>query len=311
MPKMNQYQKCQFLKTQIEYLYSQEGRSISFLSKLFEIQRYVISRKLKEWNTPKAKNKIHLTPSQQKFVNKNRSLIKTMLDNDATIQQIAEKIHCTKSQLECIYIPKDKTLHDANIKKTNRRHTKAMLAKESKAKNSSLQYNYPLIDNEIWKPILGYENYDVSNMGRIRSYSKEYDKNYLRKPWLSNDGYIRITLAANNKQKTLLVHRIVAQTFMAHDTNKNIVNHKDGNKQNNKLSNLEWVTASENNIHYYHETMQNKKTHSRKRKIFNQYIVFNNKKFFTLTELSKYMNISRTTLARHCKNPNLYGIELH
>ena len=266
MPNMNQYQKCQFLKTQIEYLYSQEGRSISFLSKLFEIQRYVISRKLKEWNTPKAKNKMHLTPSQQKFVNKNKSLIKTMLDNDATIQQIAEKIHCTKSQLECIYIPRDKTLHDANIKKTNRRHTKAMLAKESKAKNNSLQYNYPLIDNEIWQPILGYENYDVSNMGRIRSYSKEYNKNYLRKPWLSNDGYMRITLAANNKQKTLLVHRIVAQTFMAHDTNKNIVSHKDGNKQNNKLSNLEWVTASENNIHYYHETMQNKKLNLEKEK---------------------------------------------
>lgn len=54
-----------------------------------------------------------------------------------------------------------------------------------------------------------------------------------------------------------------------------------------------------------------KKTHSRKRKIFNQYIVFNNKKFFTLTELSKYMNIARTTLARHCKNPNLYDIEIH
>ena len=311
---MNQYEKCQFLKNQIEYLYSKEGRSISYISKLFEIQRYVISRKLKEWNTPLATPKKHLSPSQQKFVNKHRQTIIKMLDNDETAANIAKTIGCTKPQLEMIYIPRDDALREANRQKSDRRHAKAQAYRDMRAKNSILNYEFALIEGEIWKPILGYEDYDISNMGRVRAYSQMCHRHYLKKPWLSKDGYMRITLTLHNqpgKSKTLLLHRLVAQTFIEHDPALNVVNHKDGNKSNNAVSNLEWVSASDNNNHYYTVLKHGEKTHSRKRKAFKDYAEYQGIRFTSMTALANYMGVSRATLARRMKEPERFGITIH
>ena len=93
---------------------------------------------------------------------------------------------------------------------------------------------------EIWKKINGYYNYEVSNYGRIRS------KNKILKPQLKGNGYLQISLCVNGKCKTFLLHRLIAETFIPNPDNYKEVNHKDENKCNNNVSNLEWCTRSYN-----------------------------------------------------------------
>lgn len=96
------------------------------------------------------------------------------------------------------------------------------------------------------KDIPGYEGlYAVTTDGRVWSYSK---KDYL-KTQLSYNGYVWLKLSLNGKSKTKRVHRLVAATYIPNPQAKPCVNHLDGNKKNNDLSNLEWVTNQENTDH--------------------------------------------------------------
>ena len=113
---------------------------------------------------------------------------------------------------------------------------------------------------EVWKDIKGYENlYQVSNYGNVKSLDR-YIKNkngkmqfYNEKILRPNDskGYLKVTLSKNNRQRTFRIHVLVAKTFISNPENKPEVNHKDGNKHNNHIDNLEWNTRRENEIHAY------------------------------------------------------------
>lgn len=100
---------------------------------------------------------------------------------------------------------------------------------------------------EEWKPIKGL-HYEVSSLGNIRN---SENKNILTNFDKNRTGYLRVYLYSEGKKKRYFLHRLVAETFIPNPENKPQVNHKDGNKQNNELSNLEWVTCSENGLHYY------------------------------------------------------------
>lgn len=102
-----------------------------------------------------------------------------------------------------------------------------------------------IMKKEVWKSIPGYEGrYYVSNLGRVKGPLK------ILKPTISNWGYERVRITNNaGKRTTPRVHRLVAQVFIPNPENKPEVNHIDGNKLNNNVSNLEWVTASENKLH--------------------------------------------------------------
>ena len=115
---------------------------------------------------------------------------------------------------------------------------------------------------EIWKSIEGYPNYEVSNLGNVRSlnYHRENKIKFLN-PYVSN-GYQIVSLCKDGKQKRFLVHRLVAQAFISNPNNHPEVNHKDENKQNNCVDNLEWCTR-EYNINYGTRTEQVKQ-HSNK-----------------------------------------------
>lgn len=98
---------------------------------------------------------------------------------------------------------------------------------------------------EEWKTIKYATNYEVSNLGNIRHKGKAKPL----KPYISANGYYRVCLITNEKQvKHKFVHRLVAETFIPNPLNKSDVNHKDYNKLNNNLTNLEWMTRSENNL---------------------------------------------------------------
>ena len=103
---------------------------------------------------------------------------------------------------------------------------------------------------EIWKDIKGYEGlYQISNLGNVRSLHWNHsNKIRLLTPFL-NDGYLRVGFRVNNVLKNYLIHVLVANAFIPNPENKPQVNHKDGNKLNNNVSNLEWVSAFENVIH--------------------------------------------------------------
>lgn len=105
-----------------------------------------------------------------------------------------------------------------------------------------------LLPKQIWKDISGYEGkYQVSNTGKIRSLNYLHTgKTKVLKSNTNKDGYRTITLKNNHKCKTYFIHRLVAQAFITNPLNLPQVNHKDEDKTNNTVWNLEWCTPEYN-----------------------------------------------------------------
>ena len=105
-------------------------------------------------------------------------------------------------------------------------------------------YITSMTEKEEWKQITDYTNYEVSSLGNVRNINTtRVLKNACR------GGYLTVGLCKNSYVKTLQVHRLVCLAFIDNPENKPQVNHKDKTRSNNIVSNLEWSTASENNIH--------------------------------------------------------------
>lgn len=115
--------------------------------------------------------------------------------------------------------------------------------------------------NEVWKDIEDFSKYQVSNLGRIKSkgrYTKVgiknqdkcYRKEYIVDGFINKKGYKQVTLYDDNgKPKTMRVHKLVALAFIENKNNLPQINHKDGNKLNNAVSNLEWISNYDNIQH--------------------------------------------------------------
>lgn len=120
------------------------------------------------------------------------------------------------------------------------------------------------LEQEIWKDIKGYEGlYQVSNLGRIKSlyfinnrYKSKHHREKIMKQQINKHGYKTVRLSLNKKEKSYMVHRLVAEAFILNTKNKLEVNHIDGNKQNNRVDNLELCTRSENQLHAYQKGLQ-------------------------------------------------------
>lgn len=102
---------------------------------------------------------------------------------------------------------------------------------------------------EIWKPIKGYEGlYEVSNTGKVKSLGGKRTKKYesiLKQ--VKTNCYLQVTLCKDGKIKNCRVHRLVATAFLHNPENLPEVNHKDENKENNRVDNLEWCSRKYNN----------------------------------------------------------------
>lgn len=106
---------------------------------------------------------------------------------------------------------------------------------------------------EIWKDIENYEGlYQVSNLGRIKSFPRRYSRNkapIIMKQRIDHKGYLQLSLCKNGKEQNKKVHRLVAQGFIPNPNNLPQINHIDGVKTNNNVSNLEWCDNSYNQLH--------------------------------------------------------------
>lgn len=116
------------------------------------------------------------------------------------------------------------------------------------------------IKKEHWRDVVGYEGrYKVSDIGRVKSVPRAFKmkdgrnntikKELLMKFKVDKDGYFKVGLRKEGKQRFFFVHRLVAQAFINNPNFKPQVNHIDGIKNNNSVSNLEWVTHQENRTH--------------------------------------------------------------
>lgn len=116
---------------------------------------------------------------------------------------------------------------------------------------------------ELWKPVVNFEDsYEVSDRGRVRSIDRKvasgirHNDSVMRtgkilKYNVKRNGYAQISLSRNGKVKSIGVHRLVAMAFIENPESKATVNHKNGNKLDNRAENLEWATQKENSQHAY------------------------------------------------------------
>lgn len=180
---------------------------------------------------------------------------------------------------------------------------------------------------EIWKDVVGYEGaYQISNLGRVRSLDRKvnccHNSQRLHKgkiiiPFRSRPGYLRIELGTKKPRKHF-VHRLIAKAFINNPENLPFINHKDGNKLNNDVSNLEWCDSLHNNRHAVTTGLNkvfgenNNKSKLRDRDIVRIRELYSNR-LFNQTELAKKYNVDPSLISqivlgkiwKHIKNAPL------
>lgn len=156
---------------------------------------------------------------------------------------------------------------------------------------------------EIWKDIKGYENkYQISNLGRVKSLEFKNRQATIKREKIlkinNSTRYPSIDLMYKGKRKNIPIHRLVAKTFIANPNNYLCVNHKDENKSNNNVENLEWCT------HKYNSNYGTCKWRIgiKHRKKVLQYDINGNfiKEWESITQISNFYNFSIATISCCC-----------
>jgi transposase-like protein len=227
---MTSKEKLELLKESIIQLYSKEGRSLVYISKLFSVNRKTLSEKVKEWNLEPAKNKLnYLSPSKVKFLNRHRNELTTLIMNNASLREMSRRLGVNTEFLS-ILLQRDSKLKELREQLKEEQQEQLKLPKET----------YEDLEGEVWKEILGYPNYYVSNLGRVRH------SNRLLTPSLnvrSHRYYVGI------KDKNMQLSRLVGFTFLA-DSYKDgyTIDHLNNNPRDNRAINLEWVPLNNSKV---------------------------------------------------------------
>lgn len=173
-------------------------------------------------------------------------------------------------------------------------------------------------EKEVWRAVVGYEGiYSVSNLGRVYSRPRKIldntsiyrkIKGRILKQSFDKDGYVIVSLSLNSNSLPKKVHRLVANSFVSNPFNKEEVNHKDLDKQNNYKDNLEWVTKLENITHAYKNNAHNTRIKLSSKPV----IVFKDNKevnkFPSIAATSRGLDIPSSTISDYLKqNRVLYG----
>lgn len=180
-------------------------------------------------------------------------------------------------------------------------------------------------EKEVWKDIKGYEGYyQASNLGRIKRLEREIKtrngkgehKRILKENILQGfycpKGYVRVLLTRDKKNKTYMIHRLIAETFIPNPDNFPQVNHIDGIKNHNNVENLEWCTQSYNIKHSYEIGLRSsvdevlKKNREKQSKKVAKYDVYGNllEIYGSVNEATKKNKAGRTQILKSCRHEN-------
>jgi hypothetical protein len=239
-----------------------------------------------EWNT-RAENNIHSKLTVIITTNKNKPIYRI----DKNSSEILEKYNSIELAAEWIFsLGLTKTTHNGRNAIGN---VILGLSNTAYGFKWELENTSQSLENEIWKQVIienenvinNDKQYFVSNLGRFKNSSGIIMDNYK----VNENGYIRVFIY----NKTYALHRLIALTFLENSENKEQVNHIDGNKLNNCVSNLEWVTNQENQLHKFKIGLGNNYT----RKI-TQYDLEMNKitDFKSIVEASIFLNMSLSNI---------------
>lgn len=150
-------------------------------------------------------------------------------------------------------------------------------------------------DNQLIR-INGCEDYAIDRNGNVYSYKS--DK--VLKQGKNHRGYSQVCLTVNGQKLTKKVHRLVAEAFIPRENGKNQVNHKDGNKANNSVANLEWCTNSENQLHAYRKL--GKKSNGGGGGKTKVYCVETGYRYGSISEASEKTGIFIANISRSCRS---------
>jgi len=147
---------------------------------------------------------------------------------------------------------------------------------------------------EIWKDIAGFPNYQVSNLGRI--YSSKSNIFLRQSP--TNGGYLKVCIYNEDKVKDSYVHRLVCLAFLINPKNKPTVNHINSIRDDNRLTNLEWNSYSENQKHAFRVGLQNSQgeNHSRSKLTEKDVLFIRNSKNIATKDLAERFNVVEHTI---------------
>lgn len=152
---------------------------------------------------------------------------------------------------------------------------------------------------EIWKKIGGYDDYFISNLGNVKSLKNNQEK--ILKYSLSSSKYPQVILCKNGIKKNYLIHRLVANEFLENKNNYEEINHKDENKLNNHVSNLEWC-SHKYNMNY--GNIKEKQSNAKKIKVAKL-----NKNDNKIIEV--YKSIKEAAKINNCTEPNIVACCKH
>lgn len=153
------------------------------------------------------------------------------------------------------------------------------------------------IENEIWKPIDGFE-YEVSNLGRVKSLPRNTTSGKILKPIKNWRGYLRVGLSKDGKLFLKSVHRLVAEAFIENPNNLPEVNHLSEDKTDNRVQNLCWISNIDN-INYGTGIERRAKTHCKK---VNQYDLDGNfiQEWDSAADIQKNLGIPKQNISKCC-----------
>ena len=212
-----------------------DGRCFSHLSNKFLTPRMLVKYPTYNLTLPEGKKKVKI----------HRMVAETFIPNPNNLPVVNHKDGDTHN------------FHFSNLEWVTEKENSHHARQTGLIQNGS-QTLIKLVENlpgEDWKQIKDYPNYAVSNKGRVINLKT---KRLIKQSPNNSGGYMTLCLWKNNKQKHFLVHRLVYMNFNNdYDLEGFVINHKDGNKVNNNLENLEKITYQENNLHAVYEIKTN------------------------------------------------------
>lgn len=288
---MTNKEKAALLKDTISQLYEKEGRSYSYISRLLKIDRKALTDFIKEQKMEKA-NCSYLTPSNQKFANRNKDFIIACYTKGYTDKDIAKQLNVAVDYLRNI------AKKTPQIQKVRQIYLDSIGEKVKEIRQErNNYYHFEELDGEEWKEIKGYPDYFVSNHGRVKHYLKKYKCYRLLTPsenQLSKRYYVGVG------SKNLQVARLVAHAFVnGYSETNNTVDHINNNLQDNRACNLQWVSQSENNKRSYRRDNRVKNVAYSRNGRFKEIVLNGKYHFKTIIALGKFLGVSESQTHRY------------